>query len=237
MNAVAERIRLLVDGPPAWRPELRLCRSQPARFEAAREGNLFRYSDILILLRSTTRQPLLEQALHRYSIPYRVGGRGRGLFSRQEATDLLLFLKALTHPRDTLCAPGFLRSPWAGLSDETLLQLGWSGTAFDREVFRRRVLEGRRGGERRTGGRFAGARAVGRRARADPEIRRSRWTARPTSDLVREAIRETGFDAVLAAAFRGEQRLANLEKLLQWIEQTERRHGWLAAETAAEMEP
>ncbi|HOW98349.1 MAG TPA: UvrD-helicase domain-containing protein [Kiritimatiellia bacterium] len=230
MNSVAERIRLLVEGPADWQPRFRF-NAAAGRFEEAGPLNRFRYADILILLRSTTRQPLLEQALHRYGIPYRVGGRGRGLFARQEATDLLLLLKALAHPRDTLALLGFLRSPWAGLSDEALLQLGWNGSGFDEAAFRRRALEGPLAGEPAAGPedgeRLASARALIRKYAGQVD-------RRAPSAIVRDAIRDTGFDAVLAATFRGEQRLANLEKLLAWIEQAER--GRLAAELASEME-
>lgn len=233
MNAVAERLRLLVDGPDAWRPKFRF-QEGPDRFEPVSGGNRFRYADILVLLRSTTRQPLLEQALHRHGIPYRVGGRGRGLFARQEATDLLLLLKVLIHPCDTLALLGFLRSPWAALSDETLLQLGWTPKGFDEPAFRARVLDGRNAADLPE--LPGGAKELGRLAAARELIRKYAGQAdrRPLAAIARDAIRETGFDAVLAATFRGEQRLANLDKLLAWLEQAGRTR--LASETAAEME-
>lgn len=233
MDAVAERIRLLVEGPAGWQPRFRFS-AAPARFEEAGPANRFRYADVLVLLRSTTRQPLLEQSLHRYGIPYRVGGRGRGLFARQEATDLLLLLKALVHPRDTLALLGFLRSPWAGVSDEALLHLGWSGSGFDEAVFRRRALDGPAAGEPADWRadpadreRLASARAlIGKYA--------AQMDRRSPAAIVRDAVRETGFDAVLAATFRGEQRLANLARILAWIEQAERTR--LTAELVSEME-
>jgi ATP-dependent exoDNAse (exonuclease V) beta subunit len=61
-------------------------------------------------------------------------------------------------------------------------------------------------------------------------------------ELAREAIRLTGFDATAAGSFHGAQRIANLKKLLSWIETRERSEGldlagvarWLRNELAGD---
>ncbi|MCK4564592.1 MAG: UvrD-helicase domain-containing protein, partial [Verrucomicrobia bacterium] len=86
MEAVANRIQLLVNGTKDWQPNFRYSEG----FEPTGEGNAYRYSDVLILLRRTTHQSALEQALRHAGIPYTLGGKGRGLFTRQETRDVSL---------------------------------------------------------------------------------------------------------------------------------------------------
>ncbi len=196
MEAVAHRIQLLVNGPEEWRPFFRY----NGNFEPSGENNPYRYSDILILLRRTTRQTELEQALRRAGIPYTLGGKGRGLFTRQETRDVSLFLNVVTNPKDAYSLIGFLRSPWIGLSDETIAELAWNEGAFSVE----HLMEN-----------YSQATGVIDRYR---ELLGTKLA----SELVRMLIDETGFDALLAGLPRGTQRLANLRKVLDWLRETER---------------
>ncbi len=228
MTAVADRIRLLVEGPAQWKPVFRYS-DDSERFDRAGKGNAFRYADILILLRRTSQQQVLEHTLRQHGIPYRIGGRGKGLFARPEAKDLMLFLKVLTHPFDTIALIGFLRSPWAGLSDEAILQLGWTARGFSEAAFRDNVFSGTFDGDPEQAQRLA---------RASERITRFRAQAdfRLASELVRELIQETGYDAIIAGTFRGGQRLADLRKLLDWIRSAEHGGTVLLADVAAALE-
>lgn len=53
--------------------------------------------------------------------------RAEGYFGRREVQDLVLALEAVRDPRDDRALFGFLRSPFVGLRDETLLQLARRG--------------------------------------------------------------------------------------------------------------
>ncbi len=196
MEAVARRIRLLVGGAPEWRPAYRY----DDGFHPAGDGNAYRFSDILILLRRTLHQPALEQALRNASIPYTLGGKGRGLFSRQETRDLSLFLNTVTNPQDAFSLIGFLRSPWIGLSDEEIAGLAWSNGGFSIDHLMARHAE-------KTG-------VVDRyRALAGTLL---------ASEMVRQLVEETAYDALLAGLPNGTQRLANLRKVIDWLRETER---------------
>ena len=70
MQALAKRIALLVHGPTAWQPSQRY----DERFKPISDTNRT-YKDILILLRVTKDQPILEQALRAHGIPYTISGR------------------------------------------------------------------------------------------------------------------------------------------------------------------
>ncbi|NLX24439.1 MAG: UvrD-helicase domain-containing protein [Lentisphaerae bacterium] len=196
MAAVANRIRLLVEGPTEWQPAYRYNEG----FKPTSANNAYRYSDILILLRRTTHQAALEHALRLANIPYTLGGKGSGLFSRQETRDVALFLNILTNPADAFSLIGFLRSPWVGLSDETIAELAWSNNGFSVDHLMARYAE-----------------------KTDIIDRyRALLGSKLASELVRMLIEETAYDALLAGLPRGEQRLANLRKVIDWLRETER---------------
>ncbi|VGO21058.1 UvrD-helicase domain-containing protein [Pontiella sulfatireligans] len=196
MEAVANRIQLLVNGSSEWKPAFR----HADNFQPTDDDNAYRYSDILILLRRTTHQSALEQALRHAGVPYTLGGKGRGLFSRQETRDVSLFLNVVANPNDAYSLIGFLRSPWVGLSDEAIAELAWSDEGFS--IDRLQVN-------------YPTATDVVDRYRA-------LLGTKLASELVRMLIDETGYDALLAGLPRGTQRLANLRKVLDWLRETER---------------
>jgi len=198
MAAVARRIRLLVDGGAEWRPKF----GHNGRTFA--EGEPFRYGDILILLKRSTHQSVLEKALRDAGIPYTSGGKGRALFEQQEVRDLLLFLQTLCEPANDLALVGFLRSPFANVPDETIVRLGWDGETFDHEILRRQFFES---------GSEAAERLLRYRALSGQKL---------ASQLIRDIVRETAFDAQLAGLPGGGQRLANFKKALDWIRAAER---------------
>ncbi len=193
MAAVANRIRLLVGGDNEWKPGFRYNDG----FEPTGGENDYRYSDILILLRRTSHQSALEQALRHAGVPYTLGGKGKGLFSRQETRDVSLFLNTVTNPDDVYSLIGFLRSPWVGLSDEAIAEMAWSDEGFSADNLLTQEIETITRYRALTGTKLA-------------------------SELVRLLIDETGYDALLAGLPRGEQRLANLRKVLDWLRETER---------------
>lgn len=196
MEAVARRIRLLVNGADEWKPNYR----HADHFQPVSKANAYRYSDILILLQRTSHQSALEQALRHAGIPYTLGGKGRGLFTRQETRDVSLFLNVVTNPSDALSLIGFLRSPWIGLSDETIAELAWSEAGFSVD----NLLENYR-------------------TKTDVIDRFCALLGtKLASELVRMLIDETGFDALLAGLPRGTQRLANLRKVIDWLRENER---------------
>lgn len=196
MEAIANRIRLLIEGAEEWRPTYRYNDG----FHPTSADNRYRYSDILILLRRTAHQTALEHALRQANIPYTLGGKGSGLFSRQETRDLSLFLNVLTDPADAFSLIGFLRSPWIGYSDEKIAELAWSNHQFSVEQLLQRATA------------------------ETPLIERYRalLSSKLASELVRMLIAETGYDALLAGLPRGTQRLANLRKVIDWLREAER---------------
>lgn len=198
MSAVARRIRLLVDGEAAWHPKFGYDGKQFV------EGEAVNYGDILILLKRSTHQAVLENALRDAGVPFSSGGKGKALFEQQEVRDLLLLLQVLTQPENDLALVGFLRSPFANLPDDDIVQLGWDGETFDHEILHKQF--------------FSGSSDLAGRI----DLFREQIGEKLPSQLIREMVRETAFDAQLAGQPGGEQKLANFKKALDWIRAAER---------------
>ncbi len=228
MEAVANRIQLLVGGEAGWSPSYRYSDG----FEPTGEGNNYCYSDILILLRRTTHQSALEHALRQAGIPYTLGGKGRGLFTRQETRDVSLFLNVVTNPKDAYSLVGFLRSPWVGLSDEAIAELAWSDEGFSTENLLAHFANERADRNVRStcGAGFPACPAV-----EQIQCYRKLLGTKLASELVRMLIDETGYDALLAGLPRGNQRLANLRKVLDWLRENERGAQTTPAATARKL--
>ncbi len=92
------------------------------RYRSIREKIENNEKAIGILTRNRTNQPLLEQALRLYHLPYTLSS-GRGFFNNQEVMDCLNLLSFLLDAHDDLSFVGILRSPFVGFSDAGLLAL------------------------------------------------------------------------------------------------------------------
>jgi ATP-dependent helicase/nuclease subunit A len=161
------------------------------------------YGDFALLFQASTNFDIYEQALADARIPY-VTVAGRGFYARQEITDINNLLSFLASPNDNLSLASALRSPMFALSDETLLRLRpaqipslWkalcdpsieiSNDQIEAVRFARETLKDLRA-------------LVGRTSAAQ---------------LIRAAVRATGYMATLMLLPNGERRLANIEKLIE----------------------
>ena len=185
-DALVERIRRLVTGGECCIHEDGEGRSRAATWK-----------DIALLFRTRTGISVYQDALRRAGIPFYLSS-GTGFFARQEVQDLRLLLAALAAPHDDLAWAGLLRSPWIGLSDESLLRMrmvkpGPFSAALDVPL----------PGE--DGARLAHARTWLRqlallRDRVGPGV------------LVERALEESGYAEHLLLAEGGDLALANLRK-------------------------
>jgi ATP-dependent exoDNAse (exonuclease V) beta subunit len=156
------------------------------------------FDHIAVLVRSTTHLAVFTRAFDDEGIPYAVTG-GRGFHDAQEVADLVHLLRVAANPRDEISMAAVLRSPLAGVSDETLLRL-------------------------RQGGNLADALDRLDPASADPflirfrdELGRWRKVHDPVA-IVMEAMDACGYELRLTARERG-----NVEKLLEMLREMARR--------------
>ncbi|HZS41287.1 MAG TPA: UvrD-helicase domain-containing protein [Polyangia bacterium] len=194
---------LVVDGDSSGIARAREARAIAARIHGLRAAGR-RWGEVAILLRRFTHLGDYLDALRVAQVPYFVV-RGRGFFSAQEIRDLASALTLLDDPDDRLALVSVLRSPLVGLSDETLARL-----AFERRLRAGLLLddagtESLPDGERE---RLAGFRARFR------ELRLRADRLGPAACL-RELVEAHDLPAVLVTTRDGEQRVANLERLIE----------------------
>ncbi len=80
------------------------------------------YGSFAILTKTSGQARIFERALRQHGIPCQVT-EGRGFYEASEIRDLLHFLRLLLNPLDEISLAAVLRSPLAGVSDDTLLRL------------------------------------------------------------------------------------------------------------------
>lgn len=78
------------------------------------------YGDFALLMRKMTNVDLVEDALAREGLPYRVFG-GKAFYEQQEIQYTITLLRAIDNPLDSVSVVGALRSPFFGISDDELL--------------------------------------------------------------------------------------------------------------------
>ena len=196
MEALAKRINLLVHGSSEWKPKFRY----QDGFKKTNENNNYQYKDVLILLRTTKNLSILEESLRNQMVPYVMEIKGSGLFNTTPARDMSLLLNTLCDPKDTISLIGLLRSPFVGISDqkivEKLLPLKIKTTQEILNKF--------------------------------PEVSnliaqsRLEMSTNLTSDIIRNWIKLSGYDAVLSNSTKSNKQNANLRKLIDWIREHER---------------
>jgi ATP-dependent helicase/nuclease subunit A len=211
---VAARIVALVDGE--WWEGID---SRPRRF---------RFGEIAMLFRAMTEVGVYESALRRHGIPY-LTVQGKGFYAREEITDLVQLLRFLDNTTDEVALAAVLRSPLFAISDNALFAIRCGPlTPGPREEGRLRRRRGVR--ELAHALRHHGQidfiepdeRAALDRARQLLDLLVARRNRLGVADLLRLAVTETEYRSVIAAAFDGAQRLANVEKLFSLAERFER---------------
>ncbi len=162
------------------------------------------YRDIAILVENRTHLLYLLSALSKQEIPFRVHG-GIGFYQTEEVVDLLNILSFLCNPSDDIALYGVLRSPYFGLSDADLFT----------------VCNGRGGG-------FFNHIA----ASQDDRLQRhtsilSGWLDEvrriPPSVLLQRIIDDTDIFLIYSALPDGIQKIANLEKICEYVRENEHR--------------
>lgn len=82
-----------------------------------REGR--KYSDFAIFYRTHAQSRIMEEALVRRYIPYKIIG-ARRFYERKEIKDIIAYLKLACNPNDTLSFDRIINTPRRGIGDKTL---------------------------------------------------------------------------------------------------------------------
>ena len=86
-------------------------------------NNDYRPGEIAVMLRTRTHLNEIENTMREYGIPFQTLG-GIGFYQGQEIYDTFHLLRFLMNPDDNLALVGLLRSPFANITDEGLFFLG-----------------------------------------------------------------------------------------------------------------
>jgi ATP-dependent helicase/nuclease subunit A len=160
-----------------------------------------RPGDIAVLFRALSDVQFYEEALRQHGIDYYLVG-GHAFYAQQEIFDLLNLLRAIAYPSDLVSLVGVLRSPFFALTDETLYWLARHSEGIGAGLF---APPPQVDDQQRPRVELAAATLLRLRACKD---------RLPITALVDDALRTTGYDAILLAEFMGERKLANLRKLI-----------------------
>ncbi len=194
-QAIAGRIRALLDDPI---PRIR-DRDPDTGEETLRCVQL---GDIAILFRALTNVALYEDAFRQAGLDYYLVG-GKAFFAQQEVFDLVNLCQCLEDCDDDVSLVGVLRSPFFGLSDDTIVALcQQSQSLFDalQQPTPDWISEPQQ-------------QQVNQARRVLNDLRRNK-NRLPIVDLLNRALTETGYDASLLHEFMGRRKLANLKKLI-----------------------
>ncbi|MEZ4407570.1 MAG: UvrD-helicase domain-containing protein [Polyangiales bacterium] len=197
-EAIAERIHAMAAGGaerPGWRAP--------------------RMDEIAVLVPSWSHLEAIKRALQARNIPYALRG-GPGFWERREVDDLVTLLRFVASPSDRLSLAALLRGPLVGLSDAGLARLFMGGAGYESALDPSPAV--RAGLSDADRDRLDEARPTLRRlVRFGPSL--------GPHGVLRQAVAERGYAAVLARLPFGAQRVANVDKLVGLAAAAEQRGG------------
>jgi ATP-dependent helicase/nuclease subunit A len=184
--------------------------------------------EMVVLLRALTHLDAYEDSLARAGLrPYVVGGRG--YWSQQQVADVCALLAVLANPLDDQALFGALASPACGVAPDTLWLLraaagrerhAWPAVEAAAELGERELAAPERlaqipATDRELLTRFAATTA---------ELR-ALGTRLSLAETIDRAVTATGYDLAVLSKPAGEERFANLRKLMRIAEEFEAREG------------
>ena len=85
-----------------------------------------RFSDVAVLYRTNAQSRIIEEALRRRNIPYRIY-QGHSFYERAEVKDMLAYLRLIVNPQDDEAFYRIVNFPARGIGDTTLQRVrAWS---------------------------------------------------------------------------------------------------------------
>jgi ATP-dependent exoDNAse (exonuclease V) beta subunit len=180
-----------------------------------KEGGLrpAEWRDYTILLRSRNHQNIYEMVLQKAGIPYYVSS-GLGFYQRREVLDVINFIRTLLNWYDESALIATLRSPMVGISDKALFSFSTDKGFMDGI---RKILDNDLNHFGIIDQHYI--RQI-RDFHALYERLYDKISILTTAELIREILNETDYLSILAAFPDGNQRIANVLKLvdlaLEW---------------------
>jgi ATP-dependent helicase/nuclease subunit A len=175
-----------------------------------------RWKHVALLFRAMGDVPIYESALRANGIDYYTLG-GKGYYDRNECRDLVSFLRYLTNREDEVALIAVLRSPFCGLSDETLFWLARK-RKLQLAISESWNEENGHQIERPPSGPLANIDALDwerlSKFMSTIAVLRQGMHRLSVSELLEEILKCTGYTAAVLAIHDGKQQLANVRKLI-----------------------
>ncbi|HZK42673.1 MAG TPA: UvrD-helicase domain-containing protein [Syntrophomonadaceae bacterium] len=166
-----------------------------------------KYADIALLFQKSKSMDICTAVLRDYNIPYYVVG-GHGFFDTEEVNTIILFLKVINDNYDELSLVGLLRSPIFGVSDEAL----WYMKQQDQSIHQGLLNLDNYATSLKPAD-YNTLQFAQHLIRYCSE-NKSRFSV---EEIIAQVILHTSYDAFLVAQSNGEQKLANVKKLLELV--------------------
>ncbi|MEG0992345.1 MAG: 3'-5' exonuclease [Bacteroidales bacterium] len=99
-----------------------------------RVAKSYHFSDFAILYRTNAQSRILEEALRKRSIPYRIYG-GLSFYQRKEVKDVIAYLRLTTNPDDEEAFKRIINYPKRGIGDTTVSKIGLAASRNDVSLF------------------------------------------------------------------------------------------------------
>lgn len=93
-----------------------------SRIAEMRMLNQYKYKDFAILYRTNSQSRILEEALRKINIPYRIYG-GLSFYQRKEVKDVIAYMRLVANPSDEEAFKRILNYPARGIGDTTLKKI------------------------------------------------------------------------------------------------------------------
>lgn len=98
-----------------------------ARLQEMKRTERDRYQDYAILYRTNAQSRLLEEALRKRNIPYRIYG-GLSFYQRKEVKDMISYFRLVVNPHDEEAFKRVINYPARGIGDTTIQKLTTAAT-------------------------------------------------------------------------------------------------------------
>jgi len=96
------------------------------KLRALHEAGPYRWGDLAVFYRTNAQSRVIEEALMRSGVPYKVVG-GTRFYDRKEIKDAIAYVRAVANPADEVSLKRVLNTPKRGIGDSTIDKLdGWA---------------------------------------------------------------------------------------------------------------
>ena len=89
----------------------------------------FSYADFAILYRTNAQSRILEEALRKRGIPYKIYG-GLSFYQRKEIKDVISYFRLIVNPHDEEALKRIINYPTGGIGDTTVGKLVGAATEY-----------------------------------------------------------------------------------------------------------